>query len=716
MGRKNVTCTFCDNLCSLAANTRDDCVSLRPANPEILQICPKAHMWEEYQQHELRITKPLKNVGKRGEGIWEEVSWNTVLDEIAEKLQGVIAKWGAEAIGISECAINHGFGGITRRFMNCIGTPNYIAPQHLCMGNTAQVHRATYGWYTTANWDKADVIVYFGQNRGSELWPGEYFKLKSALKRGAALIEIDPKTTETASLADHHLRIRYGTDTALLLSWINVVINENLYDEKFVAENTYGFDDLKKRVQIYTPQWAEKACGINAETIRLTARIYAGAKAAIIPWGVVGDMQKNSTSMLRCQCILRAICGYINVSELVFGPATGFITNSELAGFDLLSNEQKAKQLGTENYPLFTFKGGSHYEAALHEVGIDHYPDILGCSCMAHPPTLFAAMREEEPYAVKAFFAVANNTIMSYANQQGIVDAFMNQELVVAFENVMSPTAQLADYVLPGDMWAERDVLGPQLDVAPVVTFSEHIACPVEECKDWYYVVKGLADRLGLSEQFPWQDSHALHDYRLGKLDETWNESPGTVIPLTPAAFGKFLTPTGKVELRSTVLESLGYDPLPYYLEHGEEGVDESEYPFVIFAGYRERPNYNTCLRHIKALRQRQSEPLLFINPSHKDEYDLEEESWVKVSTTLGSIELMAHLDDTQPPGTLRIPHGWWKPEQPQGLSADLSKATQHNDGVLFSDADWNLDKEQGVVNLRGGVRAKIEVLKTQRT
>jgi anaerobic selenocysteine-containing dehydrogenase len=318
-------------------------------------------------------------------------------------------------------------------------------------------------------------------------------------------------------------------------------------------------------------------------------------------------------------------------------------------------------------------------------------------------------MRSGRPYPVKAFFSLANNTIMSYAGMQGIIDAFMNQDLVVVFDTFMTPTAQLADYVLPGDTWSERDVLGPPFDVAPAYTIAQKLIEPKAHCKDYYFVVKGLADRLGYTNLFPWKDSFEYFDWRLAPLGLDFNsaqEKPA--IPLKPAAMGRFLTPSGKIELRSSVLEALGYDPLPYYCEHAEPGIDEALYPFIAFAGSRDKCSYNTARHQMPALRTREPEPELYINPDDLAALALADGQWVKVSSTSGSIELIVRPDDRQPVGTARIPHGWWKPETSPGLTAGLSSAMLHNDGMLFSDAEWNLDPEQGLANLRGGIRVTI--------
>jgi len=704
-------CVFCDGGCTLSVDGEGERVCPKPVSPSAPAICSKATRWADIRNHAGRLTHPLKNVGDRGEPKWEEIGWDQALDEIAIRLRAIIDAYGPESVAFSEMPLNHGFGGITRRFMNHLGTPNYITALDLCMGNTAQVHRATYGWFTTADWASADCIVYFGQNRGPELWPREYRNLEAALARGAKLIVVDPRVTETAELAHYHLRINYGTDAALVLSWINVIIEEGLYDREFVEAQTVGFEELATRAADYPPERVAAICGIEAIKIRETARVYALSEAAIIPWGATADMQRNSTSLLRGQCILRAICGFLNKSELVYGPPLRTSLSELLYDYAALPQAQKDKQIGADGYPLLSFRGNALYDDAMRRAGFEFTADIMASSCMAHPPSLFAAMRGEGPYPIKAFFSVANNTVMSFANMQGIVDALLNQDLVVAFEANMTPTAQLSDYVLPGDLWMERDVAGPVFDIAPVITTSNAFAEPLGECRGWYDVVKGLADRLGMSDAFPWRNARELFEYRLAALGLTWEDArTNPAFAAETPAFGSFLTPTGKVELASSVLAALGYDPLPYYEPPAGSTARESR-PFEIFAGAREPASYNTNYHQIAFLREREPEPLLFIHPDDAKACGVSEGAAVRVSTDHGSIKLVAHIDERQMEGTLRIPHGWWKPETEPGLAAGLSSALAHNDGVLFSDDPWNLDPEQGLANLRGGIRASVEPL-----
>ena len=537
---------FCDGGCPVKAEIEGDDIKILPANPELPAICAKVKLLDSYRFHPDRVTKPLKNMGKKGEPVWEEISWDQALDEIADRLKAVIAEHGPEAVAFAEMPLNIGMGGITRRLMNCIGSPNYTAPVQLCMGNTAQVHRAVYGWFAFADWSQADCIVYFGQDRDGERWPREYLQLRAALKRGAKLIEVDPRMTETAKLAQYHLPIRYGTDAALALAWINTIIEEDLYDHDFVESQCIGFEELRERAGQYDADTVATICNIDSETIRETARVFVTSKHAIIPWGVVGDMQVNSTSLLQAQCILRAICGFVNNGETVFGPSVGALTNAQVADFGKLADEKRRIQLGVDTHPLLTFKASELYAGANARIGLPYEPDIIAESCACDPSTLFAAMRGEGPYPVKAMFSVGNNTVMSYAGQQGIIDAFKNQDLVVTFENWVTPTAQLSDYVLPGDMWAERDFLGSPFDVAPALSACQAFCEPVGECRNWYFVVKGLAGRLGFAAEFPWKDEHELFDWRLQPLGESWEsavaKAPAPVLS-KPIAMEQFVTP-----------------------------------------------------------------------------------------------------------------------------------------------------------------------------
>lgn len=716
--KKHVLCTSCDNACPLLAEVEGKELVRLVGFPDPKVICSKGLAIQDYIKHPKRLLHPLKNVGKRGEQKWERMSWEQALDEIAEKLKKVIDNYGPEAFALSTVVTNAGVDqGTIRRFMNLLGSPNWITGLNLCMGNTAQVHRITYGWYTNHVYNNIKCIVLDGHNPHRNNWTKEYYELKGALENGAKLIVLDPRKSECAKMADIHLPLRYGTDGAMFLGWLNVVINEELYDKEFVKKWTVGFEQLKERVQEYPLSKVSEITGCEPETIREAAVMYATSGSSIIPWGPIPDMQKNSTSLIRCHSILRAICGFLNKNEILGSLSPDVISISEMEMHEILPDEKKKIQLGTENYPLFTYEGLKKLNEPTKKVYGREYVNNFA-SFMAHPPTVFKAMRTGKPYPVKAFFSLGSNPIMGYVNQQGVFEALMNQELVVVFDHLLTPTAQLADYVLPGDSWIERPNLLGLLDNSPVTATARQILDPPGECKDQYYLIRELAIRMGLGEYFPWKDLIELFNYRIKGTGMVWEEYEKNFVHLPskwidPFTSGTGLaTPSGKVELYSSILESLGYDPLPYYKEPVQSPVSNpelaKEYPLTVFIGLRENPYYNTNLRHIGKLRKQLPNPLALINPKDGQKYGIESGEWIFVETTHGRVKMMAELDEVQPPETIRIPHGWWMAEMEPGLETGLSGAMIHNDAMLVSDEEWNLDPEQGVANLRGGILAKI--------
>jgi len=719
--KKQVICTMCDMHCMVQGEIANDKLlklGFLPEHPLGPVFCIKPAHALDYYDHKDRLLHPLKRNGKRGSGKWDRISWDQAYDEIAEKLKTVTEKYGPEAFAVSTAEYNAFDHGACRRFMNLLGSPNWISGVSLCMGNTAVINRLTYGWYPMSDYENTHCIVYFGHNPKPNVWAMENNRLKAAQKRGAKLIVLDPRKSYNAKRADIHLPLRAGTDAAMALGWLNVIINEELYDKEFVADWTVGFDELKLRMQEYPLNKVEKITGVPAEQIREAAVIYATAESAIIPWSVITDKQKNSTSAIRAQCILRAITGNLNVAggDNLSGLNPDIVSMSEIELHEKLPQKKKDIQLGVQNYPTLTYKGTQALCKPSEKVYGREYINLLGGSFMAHPPSVFKAMRTGDPYPVKALASLANNTLMQYANQKGIYEGFMNLDLFVVHEHFMTPTAQLADYVLPGDAWIERPNLFNGFDASSMFQVSQKLREAPGECRGVYDFWRELAIRMGFEEYFPWKDEEELLDYRIQKTGMKWNVFAQSV-PFYPAPPPKpyqeigFATPSGKVELASGVLKDLGYDPLPYYTEPGQSPISTpeliKEYPLTLFVGLMEEEYFHSNLRQVQALRKRNPFPMAMINPETGRENGIAEGDLVFVETTHGKVKMKAGLRDEMPPDLVRIPHGWWFPEETQG-EPGLSAGWDHSDGVVLSDDDDNLDPEQGLPNMRGGVLCKV--------
>jgi len=705
---KNVTCYSCDGFCPVAAkvaNGRVVKVTTRehPFFKDV--ICMKGAYAPKSFAHPDRIMHPLKRVGERGGGAWQQVTWDQAMDDIAEKLQTVIAAYGPEALAVSASYANIGLdNGLTRRFMNLIGTPNFISGVAYCMGNTAAVNRMVYGWYPRGDILNSKCIVLFGHDPRRHSWTVEYKSIRVAQAGGAALIVLDPRKSENAERADLWLPLRAGTDAAMSLGWVKTIIDEELYDKDFVRDWTVGFEQLVERLEEYPLDRVAAITGVDAGLIARAARLYATSKPAVIPWSPITDQQVSSTSAIRLQCILRALCGNVDVKggEMMVGFNPNVRSDSEVEMHEALSEAQKAKQLGAEEHPVFTYRGMEALGDVTEKVWGHRWANLVSGCYMANPMSVFKAMAEEKPYPIKAFIALANNTLMSYANTGRIYEGLKNQDLIVSYEHMLTPTAQISDYVLPGDSWLERPSM--------MAGISDQAMGPPEECKSVVYFWHELARRMGLAEYFPWDTPEGIHNFRLEPGGTDWDATVRNGrVPKAGYQEKKYLetgfaTPSGKVELYSSVLDDLGFDPLPYYREAAEVN---GEYPMLMFVGLPDDEYYRTGHRHIPELRRRAQDPTFFVSPEDAERLQLGEGDWARLDTSTGSMVARAFARSSMPNGLIRVPHGWWKPESEPGLK-NLSGMWAFADAQVTPDDDPDLiDREQGIPHMKG-VRCRL--------
>jgi anaerobic selenocysteine-containing dehydrogenase len=708
--QKRVLCSSCDIYCQVVAEVSANGATRIKATdnaPFRANICMKGVHAPEGFLHPDRVRFPLRRVGERGSGRWERVTWDHALNDIAARLSAVTEKYGPEGFAVSASPWNvQSDSGVGRRFMNLLGNPNWMSGVALCAGNTAAINRMVYGWFPYPDYPKTKCIVLFGHNPRKHSWTPVYNSIRTAQQRGAKLIVLDPRRSENAELADIWLPLRAGTDAAMCMGWLKVIIDEGLYDQDFVAQWTTGFEELRARVNEFPLERVAEITGVAADRIAAAARMYATTTPGVIPWTPITDQQRNSTSAIRLHCTLRALTGNLDVpgGEVLHGFHPDIISESEIELHDELSEVQKAKQLGSQKHPAFTYRGMQALREPTKRVWGKEYVNLISGSYMANPSAVFTAMADGIPYPVKAFFTLGNNTLMSFANLQLIYRALMNQELVVSFEHMMTPTSQLADYVLPSDSWLERASLSDGFGWTSIVRPSQKVMDPPDECRNVYDFWRGLATRVGIADKFPWKNSEELLDFRVAALGLNFSQfAEKHPYHMRKLGFKKyettgFATPSGKVELKSTVLESLGFDPLPYY--RGEPPQDPA-FPFMAFTGVREDEFFQTGHRHIASLRSRRPEPEIFLHPNDAAAIGVAGGEWIEVSTIQGRCNGRTAIRDDMPEGLVRVPHGWWKPEMPKGKK-ELSGAWEFADAQICPDNDDCLDIEQGIPHLKG--------------
>ena len=717
---KRANCFLCHLNCGVICTKENGRIVKIEGDPECPHnegfVCERLekNRWEAYQYSPNRLKKPLKRAGERGSGQWEEISWDQAFDEMAERLSALREEYGAETLAFVEGTYRTQ-SNLHYKFTNLFGSPNTGGNGTICYSSDMWLEPATYGGFCSdkSDWKRADLIVLWGRNpAASEQLCWEWVK-KNMDERGAKLIVIDPRFSEGAARADLFLQIRPGTDAALALGMLNVIINEDLYDHEFVEKWCYGFEQLKERVQEYPLDKVSEITWVPAEKIAAAARMYASIKPACLPWGEKGGdgCGMNATSAILAKAILRAVTGNIDRAggDQLTLPADKSDSDSMQFAHDFLPQEQRDKMVGNDTFPGLTFKGW--------DIISKNYPRFYP---YCNAPILFRQMISGDPYPVKALIVQADNPMLAFTNTKLVEEALRSLDLLIVHDFFMTPTAALADYVLPAATWLERCSTGyPTMDVELV---SMNFTMPVLErfeggadidFRDDYEFWYGLSERLGLAERW-WGPSFedCLNDVT-APFGLTFKQASETIkylkVPIKPEKFKeegfRFFTPTGKVELYSTVIEQLGerFDPLPnfqfppYFPEVNPEYA--AEYPLCMISGARFMPFYHSEHRQPGAYRDLHPDPIFDIHPTTAMDLDIAPGDWCWIETHLGRIKQRARVTTIVDPRVVSVQHDWWFPEKDE---TELFGVYESSVNVIIDDdLEW-LDPLMGSWPLTG--------------
>jgi anaerobic selenocysteine-containing dehydrogenase len=669
-------------------------------------ICDRGRLMLDHLYHPERLNYPVKRAGERGAGQWQRISWDQALDEVSEKLANLRDNFGPETL-----AFTHGTGRTihwdTRRFYSLFGSPNTCGANTVCMCPSHAVEYATYGGFAGGDLRQTKCIVLWGHAPSQSYPIVSYPQIVKAKKDGTQLIVVDPRRIPEVDIADMWLPIRPGTDVVLMMGWLRLIIEEGLYDQDFVAEWTVGFEDLRAAVSGYTPERVAEITWLTPQQVVDSARRYAKTKPAVISWGLGIDKQGvNATQAARARCILRAITGNLDVpgGELLgwADPVGKVIDRPGLELNEALSPAQRAKQLGADRYPFFGFPGWERNVESNRRLpaGYIHQPAAY-MTCMAHARAVFDAVLTGVPYPVKAAISLANNPLLALPNSRRAYEALKTLELYVVAEYYLTPSAALADYVFPIASTVEH----PDLWLTPGFC----VACPkgiepLFERRDTYQFWRGLALRLGQGDDWPWETLEEVCDYRLAPVGLTFaqlKEQNGLFGRREYRRYEKygFGTPSGKVEIRSSIFEDLGCEPLPVYREpvHSPMGDPELRevYPLVLITGSRFMPVYHSEQRQIEAARKKMPDPSVTLHPETAAALHLDEGDWARVVTPQGSIRMRAHLSHRIDQRTVDVQHGWWFPEREQA-EPELFGVFESNANVLCPDGSEFCSPEIG--------------------
>jgi anaerobic selenocysteine-containing dehydrogenase len=620
------------------------------------RLCPIGTVTLDLVYHPDRLQYPLRRTGARGSGQWQRISWDAALDEIGERLLAIRAEYGPEAIALGTGTGRHHIRWVSR-FGHALGTPNWCEPGFAqCFHPRVNTCLLTFGDFPVCDYTGGTppaCMLFWGHNPLNSGPDGETrFNVREALGHGPKIIVVDPRETELARRADVWLQVRPGTDDALALSVLNVIIAEELQDAPFVARWTHGFEALTDCVRACTPEWAEPITWVAADKIRAAARLFARSKPAMLEWGCAIEHTPKCIQTVRALSMLPAITGNVDVpGGWVFGMH-GLGRFPSL--IENLTPQAEARRLGADRFRLLAGEGA----------------DLPA----AHIPTLLAAMREGKPYPVKAFLIFGNNTLTTYANAAEVRAALMQLDFMVCADLFMTPTAQLADIVLPAAAWPELDQLAGLPTVAANVVLAQQKAVQIGECRSDEDIFVALARRMQLPVGTEPVEDVLNAQLAAGGLAVTFDELKRrgfVTLPIRYRRFeeGGFRTPTGKIELYSTRLEQLGYAPLPSYQEPPESPLSRpdvaEDYPLVLTTGARIPFYFNSEHRQLAKLRKAHPAPLAEIHPRTAAAYGIKNGEWMWIETRRGRMRQVAKLTTGIDPRVIAAQHGWWFPEQP---------------------------------------------------
>jgi anaerobic selenocysteine-containing dehydrogenase len=620
------------------------------------RLCPIGTVTVDLVNHPDRLKHPLRRIGLRGSGQWERISWDAALDEIAERLLDIRDRFGPEAIALGTGTGRHHIRWVSR-FGNALGTPNWCEPGFAqCFHPRVNTCLLTFGDFPVCDYTgdtPPACILFWGHNPIHSGPDGETrFSVREALAHNPKVIVVDPRRTELAAKADIWLQVRPGMDDALGLAMLNVIIGERLYDERFVRECTHGFDALAQHVAPHTPEWAAPITWVPAEQIRAAARLFAQARPGMLEWGCAIEHTPKCIQTVRALSMLPVLTGNIDVpGGWVFG-GRGLGRFPSL--IENLTPEANAKRLGADRFKLLGGEGA----------------DLPA----AHIPTLLQAMRTGQPYPVKAFLVFGNNTLSTYANAKLVHESLMKLDFMVNADLFMTPTAELADIVLPAAAWPELDQIVGLPTIAANVVLAQRKVVQVGECKSDEEIFVALARRMKLPVGTESVKDVLNAQLAAGGLGFDFEQLARQGFARAPLKYRRyesagFKTPTGKLELYSTRLEALGYPPLPSYAEPPESPVSTPEiaqdFPLVLTTGGRIPFFFNSEHRQLANLRRAYRDPRAEIHPETAARHGIAEGDWMWIETRRGRIRQRARLSTGIDPRVVNAEHGWWFPDEP---------------------------------------------------
>lgn len=656
----STNCRFCGRQCHILAEVDEQGMvcKIHPDSEYHTIWCATGRNGLELMNHPDRVRVPLRRAGEKGENKWKEISWEEAFSEIGRQFRKAVDEYGPNAfLGIRGFNKPY-FNLIYERWMNTIGTVNSMGAANMCHAARMNAARDTFGFMPNPQiTDETRFIVLWGSNPyNTEKQLAA--KIQAACQKGTKLIVIDPCFTRHAKQADVWLPIRPGTDMALALGFMNIMIQKQWYDETLIEKNVNGFEKLSEYVAPYTLEETAKITHLDAALIEKTARMIAIDGPGIINIG--NAMDHNMDSYQKCRAINTLIAISGNVDR------RGALTNR-----DPMSDKQKQQR---KHITRAEFCPYNRQEKREQIVGYkDSY--LKGFN-ESSGKQLADTLNTEKPYPVKAAYVQGGNPAMIWEDREELVKSFLKLDFMVVSDFFITPTAMLADIILPAAVYMEYESV--KIDALDHIYYCPNLV-PDATAKSDLELINEMAKAMGY-EEFFWPT-----------MEEYWNEflKPYGVTMEQVRKEKKILSGEDRKEHVYGQFREKGFPTQSGKIElYTEEKplfdiyVSPSEdYPYLS-TNYKSEYFYHTAGRQMEGQRSKEPEAIAFLSSDIAQTKGIQEGEQIVVFTEAGSVLQKAHIEENMASGTVALAHGWWYPEKE--TSPFVLSACSNN--IVFSD------------------------------
>lgn len=629
-------------------------------------VCPKGHAAPQWVYSPDRLKKPLLRKGEKGDGSFQEIPWNEAVTIIADKLQQQKKQYGPESLAVLAPA-HRSYSNLIRRFLVVHGSPNY-GHSGICYVQKEFAFTYTIGCQPRCDYKNADLIILWGRQpiySGPAM--GAVRDLVAAKQRGAKIVAIKPSVEPDIGIGDIWVPLRPGTDAALALSMLNVIVSENLIDAQFVETWCYGYKQLQEHILKYPPEWGERITGVPADQIREIARLYATTRAATIDLGNGVEHAPTANDAIRSVAILMAITGHLDRpgGNLLGGGGKSGIPRPKAINLPgNYTREMIDKLVGPEFPKVFQpFWGGTS----------SAYYRILD------------SVLTKKPYPVRTIISPGTQPTVSMRGSKRIVEALRKVDFYVVLDVTRTADMNYADIILPVSTPYEID--HPFENRGNWIMARNKVIEPLGDYKSIYEFFLDLGVQMGYGEHFWYGSITDYQNYQLSPFELTIEklrrhpcgltfktegtttrtyENYSRVFQRRSAALTREpYLPQGKVAIYNTTFEREGFNPLPEWREPPESitGTPEltRKYPLILSDYHTSKAYTAAWQRNVPYLRELQPFPMLHIHPKAAAVRGIKNDDWIIVESPHGWMKVKADLYPGIRPDTVMILHGWWQ-------------------------------------------------------